>query len=219
MQPGPEFIDRADAGRQLAEAIASAGPLENPVVLALPRGGVPVAHEIALRLDAPLDLLFVRKIGAPGYPEYGIGAVVDSRHRETVVNEDMLRDSGATLDYVKEEAKRQFLEIDRLRGLYLADRKPLELSGRNVILTDDGIATGGTVRAGLKGLRGAGVESIVLAVPVAPHAVIDMLRAEVDRLVCLHALAHFRAVSIHYEKFPQVRDDEVVALLSDIDAR
>jgi putative phosphoribosyl transferase len=216
MWRAPEFIDRADAGQQLADAIANNGASENPIVLALPRGGVPVAYEIASRINAPLDLLFAQKIGAPGYPEYGIGAVVGIQHPQTVLNDDMLRSSGATSDYIDRETARQLLEIDRRRKLYLGNREPLELSGRNIIFVDDGIATGGTVRAGLKALRDAAVKSIMLAVPVAPCELIDALRSDVDRLVCLHAPADFRAVSIHYEKFPQVRDDEVVKLLADI---
>jgi putative phosphoribosyl transferase len=208
----PSFTDRADAGRRLAKAIARIAP-EAPVVLALPRGGVPVAFEIASALAAPLDLLLVRKIGAPGYPEFAVGAVVDGDDPQTIINEDAMAHAGASHDYVEQEAVRQLQEIERRRLLYFGDRRPIALKDRNVIVVDDGIATGSTVRAGLKALRRVGVKSILLAVPVAPNEVIGALASEVDEVICLQRPEDFRAVSLHYRTFGQTPDSEVVALL------
>ena len=206
------FDNRADAGRKLAAAI---GPrTDNPVVLGLPRGGVPVAYELARRLQAPLDILLVRKVGAPGYPEFAIGAVVDGRNPQRVINEDALAYSGASMEYFEREAARQLEEIERRRRAYLGDRTPIDLAGRSVILVDDGIATGASARAGLKGLRQAGVAHVTLAVPVAPRTVIEELRKEVDEIVCLLAPEDLRAVSLHYEDFDQTSDEEVTELLA-----
>jgi putative phosphoribosyl transferase len=208
----PHFVDRADAGRKLAEVICRRPP-DAPVVLALPRGGVPVAFEIASALHAPLDLLLVRKIGAPGYPEFALGAVVDGDDPQMVLNEQAMAYTGASQHYVEEEAAKLLKEIERRRQLYFGKREPIPLKGRNVIVVDDGVATGATVKAGLKALRAVGVSSILLAVPVAPKDVIGSLAAEVDQVVCLQAPEDFRAVSLHYRTFGQTPDDEVVTLL------
>lgn len=209
----PQFENRAAAGRVLAEAIGRE-TVDDPVVLALPRGGVPVAFEIAAFLHAPLDLLLVRKIGAPGYPEYAVAAVVDGKDPQTVVNEEGLRYSGASLLYVQEEAARQLAEIERRRKAYLGGREPIDLKGRNAILVDDGIATGTTVRAGLKALRRIGVKSTLLAVPVAPREVLEGMKDDVDRIVCPYRLERLRAVGYHYIDFAQTTDGEVIDLLS-----
>lgn len=213
MYDTPQFENRAAAGKVLAEAIGK-GTVVDPVVLALPRGGVPVAFEIAAFLHAPLDILLVRKIGAPGYPEYAVAAVVDGKDPQTVVNEEGLRYSGATLLYVEEEAARQLAEIERRRKAYLGGREPIDLKGRNAILVDDGIATGTTVRAGLKALRGIGVNSTLLAVPVAPQEVLESMKDDVDRIVCPYRLERLRAVGYHYIDFAQTTDSEVIDLLS-----
>jgi putative phosphoribosyl transferase len=207
------FQDRSEAGRKLAEAILNAGVPSNPVVLALPRGGVPVAYEIATRLRAPLDLLIVRKIGAPGHPEFGIGAVIDGTHPQTVVNDEAVAYTGATADYIEQQTQKELAEIDRRRKIYLGDREPVALEGRSIILVDDGIATGGTVRAGLMGLRQAGVGSILLAVPTAPPDVLAALEDQVDRTVCLDAPDRFGSVGAQYVNFEQTTDDEVISLL------
>ena len=208
----PEFRDRTDAGRQLAEAIGGTA-LEAPVVLALPRGGVPVAFEIAMFLKAPLDLLFVRKIGAPSNKEYGIGAVVDGDPPERVLDRDAMRYARATDDYVEEETRRELQTISERRKLYLGARRPVPVTGRNVVLVDDGIATGNTVLAAIRGLRQMQTRSILLAVPVAPPETIERLKGEVDRIVCLAMPKRFLSVGGHYVEFGQTPDEEVIALL------
>lgn len=208
----PEFRDRIDAGRQLAQAIGGTA-LEDPVVLALPRGGVPVAFEIAALLDAPLDVLFVRKIGAPSNKEYGIGAVIDGNPPERVLDPEAIRYTGATDDYIEEETRRELQAIAARRKLYMGARRPLAIEGRNVILVDDGIATGNTMLAAIMGLRQMQVRSILLATPVAPQEAIDKLSGEVDRIVCLSTPLHFGSVGGHYRDFGQTPDEDVIELL------
>lgn len=213
MFEGPAFRDRADAGRRLADALAHLRS-RHPLVLALPRGGVPVAHEVAAALDAELDLLFVRKLGAPGHEELGIGAVVDGADPQLVLNEEIARHAGAGPDYVEAELRRQLGEIDRRRRTYIGDREPIPIAGRTVIVVDDGIATGGTVKAALRGVRKAAPAHLVLAVPVAPADGIARLHDACDELVCLRTPEVFYAVGAHYADFTQTEDDEVVALLA-----
>ncbi len=207
------FSDRRDAGRKLAAALKIYAK-EKPLVLGLPRGGVPVAFEVAKALGAPLDLLIVRKIGAPSNPEFGIGAVVDGAEPQVVMNEDIMRMVAPKPAYVKAETQRQLAEIERRRAVYLGGRKPLSPRGRTVIVVDDGVATGGTVRAALRGLKKAGAAKIILAVPVAPTDVLESLRAEADEIVCLNARDDFQAVGFHYADFRQTEDEEVVSLLA-----
>lgn len=211
---GKQFIDRIDAGRQLAEALVGKIP-RDPVVLALPRGGVPLGLEIARRLRAPLDLLLVRKIGAPGNSEYGIGAVIEGPPPQRVIDEDARRYAGASDAYIEAEARRQIGVIAERRELYLSGRQSIGLRDRNVIVVDDGIATGNTVRAALKGLRGMGVASVTLAVPVAPADVVERLKTEVESLICLKTPSDFRAVGDHYRDFRQLTDQEVIASLAE----
>ncbi len=161
------FADRTEAGERLADAVAALG-LDDPVVLALPRGGVPVAAPVAQRLGAPLDLLMVRKIGTPGNPELAAGAVVDGAAHQVVLNEDILRHLRLTEADFAETIARELAVIEARRALYLKDRAPVALAGRDVIVVDDGIATGATVKAALKGLAGLEPASVTLAVPVAP---------------------------------------------------
>jgi putative phosphoribosyl transferase len=207
------FQDRTDAGRQLAQALAGIR-LRDPVVLALPRGGVPLGCEIARSLNAPLDLLLVRKIGAPGHSEYGIGAVIEGRPPQRVIDADAVRYSRASETYIEEETRRQMEVIARRRKLYFGGRAPLDLTGRDIVVVDDGIATGNTVRAALKGLRGRGAGRVVLAVPVAPSDVAERFRAEVDDLVCLKRVDDFSSVGEHYADFRQLTDEEVLRLLA-----
>lgn len=213
MRLEPEFRDRAEAGRQLAEALGGTA-IDNPVVLALPRGGVPVAYEIARFLQAPLNLLFVRKIGAPANKEYGIGAVIDGDPPERVLDADAMRYARASDEYVEEETRRELAVIAERRKLYLAGRQPVPLKGRNVILVDDGIATGNTVLAAIRGLRQMQAAYVVLAVPVAPPEKVERLSREVDRVICLSAPERFISVGGHYADFEQVSDDEVIRLLA-----
>jgi putative phosphoribosyl transferase len=207
------FRDRREAGVALARRLAGLA-LADPVVLALPRGGVPVAVEVARELHAPLDLLLVRKIGAPMQPELAVAAIVDGAQHDLVIDEETLAWSGATREYVDAEAQRQLVEIERRRRLYLGAREPVEIAGRTAIVVDDGIATGTTVRAALKALRRRHPARLVLAVPVAPREAVAELGPEVDQLVCLETPQWFRAVGAHYDDFTQVEDDEVVALLA-----
>jgi putative phosphoribosyl transferase len=208
------FRDRADAGRQLAHRLLPYAAQE-PVILALPRGGVPVAFEVARQLRAPLDLLFVRKIGAPGHAEFGLGAVVDGAHPQVVLNEEVLAELDVPGRYLEEETRRQLREIERRRQHYLAGRRPIDVAGRGAIMVDDGIATGGTVRAALKGLARARPARLILAVPVAPPDTVERLRAEADEVVCLIMPEPFYAVGKHYDDFTQTSDREVIDLLEE----
>jgi putative phosphoribosyl transferase len=208
----PPFKDRHDAGLQLASALMYLKK-DRPIILALPRGGVPVAYEVAHELMAPLDVLLVRKIGAPGYPELGIGAVVDGEHPQTVLNDELVRQLGVSSAYLAEETQRQLTEIERRRACYCGDRPPLQVQGRTVIVVDDGIATGGTMAAALKALAQEGPEKLIFAVPVATRESLDKLCVGVDDGVCLIVPSNFRAVGQFYEDFEQTADEEVISLL------
>jgi putative phosphoribosyl transferase len=208
----PPFEDRQDAGRQLADALL-ARRLDDPVVLALPRGGVPVGYAVAQALDAPLDVLLVRKIGAPGHPELGLGAVVDGRPPQRVLNQRIMEMMKPPPGYIEAEEQRQIREIERRRALYCESRPPVAVRNRTVIVVDDGIATGGTMKSALAALSGAGIKCLLFAVPVAPPEVLDDLHAMADDGICLLAPPFFRAVSPYYANFDQTTDDEVIALL------
>jgi predicted phosphoribosyltransferase len=206
------FTDRRAAGRQLGEALDPLG-LDTPLVLALPRGGVPVAFEIAKRLKAPLDILLVRKIGSPGWEEVGIGALADfGGKQQLVIDEDYARMTGADAAYIEREVAQERAEIERRRAAY-GQGAGEEVRGRTVILVDDGIATGGTVKAAVKALRAAEAGRIVLAVPVAPPSVLAELEDQCDEVVCLSAPQNFSAVGVHYADFEQTSDAEVIGLL------
>jgi len=206
------FEDRRQAGRMLAERVAALALVE-PVVLALPRGGVPVAVEVAAALHAPLDLLLVRKIGAPDQPELAVAALAEGPPPETVIDEQTLAATGATRAYVENRARVELQEIVRRRQRYLGGRAALAVAGKVVVVVDDGIATGTTVRAALRALRRRRPARVVLAVPVAPPSVIEALRSEVDDCVCLAQPEFFGAVGRFYADFRQVDDAEVAALL------
>ena len=209
---GGRFENRAHAGRSLAQALQFLKD-DSPIVLALPRGGVPVAFEVAKKLNAPLDLVLVRKVGAPGQKELGLGAVVDGAHPQLVLNEDVVRVVQPSTRYIEEEAARELAEIERRRELYRRGRPPLEIAGRTAIVVDDGIATGGTMKAVLKALRQLGPKALVLAVPVAPVDSTRELAALADELVVLATPEPFYAVGAYYRDFTQTSDDEVVELL------
>lgn len=208
------FADRRDAGRQLARALA-AKRLADPVVIALPRGGVPVAAEVAAALHAPLDLLLAGKIGAPQQRELAVAALAEGTPEVLVVDDETMAATGATARYVEREAAAVRAEIGRRRARYLGGRAPLPLAGRTAVLVDDGIATGTSVRAALRSLRQRQPARLVLAVPVAPPRTLAELAVDVDDIVCLWQPEAFRAVGAHYDDFAQVTDDEVIAALGD----
>jgi putative phosphoribosyl transferase len=185
-------------------------------VLALPRGGVPVAAEVARALNAPLDLLLVRKIGAPWQPELAVAAVVDGDPPDIVIDELTSRLSGVDDAYIQREAGREMREIERRRDAYLRGRAALPLAGATVVVVDDGIATGTTVRAAMKALRRRQPARLVLAVPVAPADTVAALSQEADAVVCLAQPEPFHAIGLHYADFHQVPDDEVLAALDSL---
>lgn len=210
---GALFADRRDAGRRLASRLAALH-LDSPIVLALPRGGVPVAAEVAAELAAPLDVMLVRKLGAPGQPEFGLGAVADGSDPQVVLNDEALAIFDPPPGYVDAESRRQLEELERRRHAYMGDREPLDPHGRAVVLVDDGIATGSTVKVALTALRRAGAARIILAVPLAPAGVLRQLASLADDVVCLASPEPFVAVGRHYADFAQTTDAEVVSLLS-----
>jgi putative phosphoribosyl transferase len=206
------FADRTEAGRRLAERLARFGG-EQPLVLALPRGGVPVGFEVAHALDAPLDLILVRKIGAPFQPELAIGAVVDGDQAETVLRHDLIEHFQISERYIERACARELEEIERRRRLYGAGRPKVEVRERTAIVVDDGIATGATMEAALHATRRAGPRRLVLAVPVAPPDTIERLRPQVDEIECLMTPGYLGAIGMFYADFSQLSDREVVALL------
>jgi putative phosphoribosyl transferase len=206
------FKDRRSAGRSLAARLRHLRGSE-PLVLALPRGGVPVAFEVATALGAPLDILLVRKIGVPWQPELALGAIVDGPDPQLVYDARLAAELGVDEDYLQKAKSTQLAEIERRRKVYFGDRAPVPVKGRTVIVIDDGIATGATCRAALKALRKAGAAKLVLATPVAPGDTLDLLRPEVDEIVCLDTPAPFFAIGEHYADFAQTTDDEVTSLL------
>jgi putative phosphoribosyl transferase len=207
-----KFRDRAEAGRRLAERLLHLRDA-NPVVFALPRGGVPVAVPIAEALGAPLDLLLVRKIGAPGQPELALGAVVEGEPPQTVVNDEIVEALGVPAGFVTAQAADELEEIKRRRRLWLRGRAPVSPCGRTAVLVDDGIATGASARAALLALERAGAARRVLAAPVAPPEAAEALRPLCDAAVFLAEPALFGSVDAFYGDFRQTQDEEVAALL------
>jgi putative phosphoribosyl transferase len=186
----------------------------DPLVLALPRGGVPVGVPIAKALGTPLDLLMVRKIGAPRQPELAVGAVVEGDPPQTVVNDEIAALVGVSPDFLAQEAARQVEEIDRRQRLWIGGRQTLSPRGRAAIVVDDGIATGATVRAALLALDRAGAARRILAAPVAPAETAAMLRTLCDEAVFLSEPERFRSVGDFYGDFRQIEDEEVAELLA-----
>lgn len=207
------FRDRHDAGLKLAAELISY-KVEGPIVYGLPRGGVEVAEEVARALEAPLELLLVRKIGVPWQPELAMGAVVDGGTPIVVRNEDVLATIRVSPDAFEEVCARELAEIERRRLRYLGDRAPLDPAGRLAIVIDDGIATGATMTAALRALRQRKPKAIILAVPVAAQQTLERLRTEADRVICLEKPEDLDAIGYFYEDFHQLDDDDVVRLLA-----
>ena len=206
------FVDRVDAGRRLASALADfAG--KKGVVLAIPRGGVVVAFEIARALDLPLDVIIPRKIGAPENPELAIGAVAEDG--TAILDNQLIKYLGVSREYVKEETERQKQEIKRRLKLYRQDASYIDVRGLDVIVVDDGIATGSTMKAALASVKNRGAASVTVAVPVGPPSTISELNSLADRVVCLYTPEFFQAIGEFYQDFNQTQDSEVIELLGE----
>lgn len=211
------FRDRAHAGKVLAERLEGYAGRPRLLVLGLPRGGVPVAFEVAQALDAPLDVFVVGKLGVPGHEELAMGAITSGGVR--VLNDDAVRGLGIDEDAIARAAAAEGRELERREQAYRGDRGPVEVAGRTVILVDDGLATGSTMRAAVHALQAQGPERLVVAVPVAARQTCEQLRAEVDELVCADTPEPFHAVGLWYGDFTQTSDDEVRELLARARAR
>jgi putative phosphoribosyl transferase len=207
------FRDRAEAGRELSPALREYAGRADVVVLALPRGGVPVAFEVARDLGAPLDVFVVRKLGLPVQPELAMGAIASGGAQ--VLNELVIHEAGVSDETIEQVAAREREEVARRELLYRGERPPLHLEGKTVLFVDDGLATGTTMRAAVEALREHRPAKVVVAVPVAPPASCERLRAEVDEVVCAQTPEPFVAIGACYESFPQLTDDEIRALLEE----
>ena len=207
------FADRSDAGCLLAGKLTHLKERQ-PVILALPRGGVAVGFEIAQALDAPLDIVLVRKIGVPWQPELAVGAVTDGVTPETFIDRHLAATLNIPESYLQEETARQLSEIERRREIYCADRPRPEISGRTAIAVDDGIATGATMRVALQAIRRQEPAHLVLAVPVAPPDTLAALGTAADETVCLETPIGLGAIGFYYRDFHQLTDAEVTDLLA-----
>jgi predicted phosphoribosyltransferase len=206
------FLDRSDAGRFLAARLMCYAGRPDVLVLALPRGGVPVGYEVARALDAPLDVFIVRKLGVPGHEELAMGAIASGGVR--VLNSELIERLGLSREAVDAVAAREALELERRERLYRDRHEPRSLDGRTLVLVDDGLATGSTMRAAAIAARKLNPLKIVVAVPVAAPEVCEEFRAEVDEIVCAYTPDPFDAVGLWYEDFTQVEDAEVRKLLA-----
>lgn len=211
------FQDRRDAGRRLAALLLGYSD-QNPIVLALPRGGVPVAQQVAETLGAPLDVVIVRKIGVPGQRELAMGAVADIGQSVTVRNEAIIRMAQVSERQFDEVCASELAEARRRRKLYIGGRPRPRLKDRTVIVVDDGIATGASMLAALKAVRKEHPRRLVLAVPVAASTTLETLRDEADDTVCVEERDDLHAIGLYYEDFDQVSDDEVIAALGSVSA-
>ncbi|MCA1408079.1 phosphoribosyltransferase [Ensifer sp. IC3342] len=207
------FSNRSEAGKQLAKALEHYRG-QDVVVFALPRGGVPVAAEVASHLGAPLDLLLVRKIGVPWWPELAMGAVIDGGKPAVVRNEETIRFAGISGSEFNSICETELAEIERRRRRYFVVCAPLDVIGRIAIIVDDGIATGATVRAAVAGLRQRKPAKIIVAVPVASRTAVAELQADADEVVCLLQPPIMGAIGYFYHDFAQLTDDDVVRLLA-----
>lgn len=211
-----KFRDRHEAGEKLGEALARM-KLDDPVVYALPRGGAPVGAAVARALDAPFDVILVRKLGAPGFEELAIGAVADGAEPAIILHDDQIRDLGVKETYIREAERIAFAEIERRRKLFRARLPAQNAAGRTAVIVDDGLATGATMEAAIKSMRTVGARRVIVAVPVAPRDLAWKFRELADDLVCLATPAPFFAVGAHYEDFRQLTDADILRLLEGID--
>ena len=206
------FRDREEAGRQLGSALAARyGNRDDVLVLALPRGGVPIGYEVARALRAPLDVFLVRKLGLPGHEEFAMGAIATGGVR--VLNEEIFAQLPIPQSVVDSVAEREMRELDRRERSYRGNRPALDVRGKTVIVVDDGLATGSTMKAAVRALRQMRPNAIVVAVPVAARQTCDEFRAEVDDIVCSRTPEPFQAVGLWYDDFSQTTDEEVHELL------
>ena len=204
------FKNRKEAGQILASRLRKYAD-QKPIVLGLPRGGVPVAFEVAMALHAPLDVFVVRKLGVPGQEELAMGAIASGDVR--VLNKPVVEDLRISEEAIETETRKEQEELKRRELLYRGKRPPLDVSNRTVVLVDDGIATGSTIKAAIAALKKQKAGRIVVAVPVAPASTIDELKTEVDEVICVSTPEFFNAISLWYDEFPQTSDEEVRELL------
>lgn len=207
------FLDRVEAGQQLAEHLIEYADRQDVMVLALPRGGVPVAFEVAKKLKAPLDVILVRKLGTPYQEELAMGAI--SSDGVTILNQDLIHELGISSKAVNQAIAREEKEIQRRLKLYRPHHEPLDVKGKVVILIDDGIATGSTMLAAIEAVKTMGAQKIVIATPIAPPDTIQQLHYEADQVVCLYAPERLYAIGNWYEDFTQTSDQEVQELLTE----
>jgi predicted phosphoribosyltransferase len=202
------FQNRAEAGQKLAEKLGKYAESENTMIIALPRGGVVVGYEVARALNLPLDIVVPRKIGAPGNPEFSIGAITETG--EMILNEEVF---GISEDYLKNEAEKEKREAGRRLKLYRGDRPPLDLKNKTVIIVDDGLATGLTMRAAIASVKKMKAKKIIVAVPITPPEAVELIKKEADEIIYLEAPLLFGAVGAFYKEFGQTTDEEVIELL------
>jgi putative phosphoribosyl transferase len=207
------FKDRKEAGMLLGKALAFLKGEKDVMVLAIPRGGVPVAREVAVAIEAPLDLVVTRKIGAPYEPELAVGAV--TQDGEMIVDDELVNVLGISADYLKRESARQVKEIASRMKKYRGDRPYPLLDGKTVVIVDDGIATGSTIRAAIQSVRARNAAKVIVAAPVGPPERVAELSTIVDRVICLSMPEYFEAIGQFYEEFNQVDDDAVREILGD----
>ena len=209
------FKDRVDAGKKLAEKLKELAPFENSIILALPRGGVPVAYEVAKRLNIPLDVIIVRKLGAPLNEEFAIGSLVEGNPERVILNENVIRKHGIEKKYLDKVINKEQNELHRREELYRKSQNILStIKNKKVILIDDGVATGYTIKAALTAIREQEPSSIIVALPVAPLDALRELDRLADQVIILETPEPFWAVGAHYEYFNQTSDTEVVELLN-----